>query len=102
MKELRDAIQKTRQEVMSRHVHDEKCQELQQKAQAAGKKDWESACRDKDLIVVIKPNDEASYGLTIAALDEMAINSVKAYAVIDITPDENKLLKATEQKNGLN
>ncbi len=96
MAELREAIVAKRQDVMSRHQHEDACKEIQAKAQAKGKKDWQNACRDKDFVVVIKPNKEASYGLTIAALDEMAINDVKAYAVIDITEDENKLLKATE------
>ncbi len=96
MAELREAIVAKRQEVIRNHQHDDKCPEIQAKAQAKGKKDYQNACRDKDFVVVIKPNKEASYGLTIATLDEMAINDVKAYAVIDITEDENKLLKATE------
>ena len=79
-------------------MHEEACQEIQEKAKAKGKDDWQNACRDKDFVVVIKPNEEASYGTTIAVLDEMAINDVKAFAVIDITPDENMLLKATEQQ----
>ena len=96
--EIREEIVKKRQEVISRHVHEEACQEIQEKAKAKGKDDWQNACRDKDFVVVIKPNEEASYGTTIAVLDEMAINDVKAFAVIDITPDENMLLKATEQQ----
>jgi hypothetical protein len=32
-------------------------------------------------------------------LDEMAINDVKAFAVIDITPQENSLVQKMEQDN---
>ena len=96
--ELREEIVKKRQEVMSRHVHEESCKEIQERAKKKNKDDWQNACRDKDFVVVIKPNEEANYGTTIAALDEMAINDVKAFAVIDITPDENMLLKATQNQ----
>lgn len=99
--ELRAEIVKKRQEVINRHIHEESCKEIQEKARAKGKDDWQNACRDKDFVVVIKPNNEADYGTTIAALDEMAINNVKAFAVIDITPEENMAVKATEQQNGL-
>ena len=47
--------------------------------------------------MVIKPNKEATYGSTIDILDEMTINGVKAFAVIDISDQENALVKLTEQ-----
>lgn len=54
---------------------------------------------DKDFVVVIKPNSEATYKNTVDMLDEMTINQVHRFALIDITSDENNLIKATEAKN---
>ena len=56
---------------------------------------------DKDFVVVVKPNKEASYRNTVDILDEMTINNVHRFALVDITDDENKLVKATESKNGV-
>ena len=56
---------------------------------------------DKDLVVVIKPNKEATYKNTVDILDEMTINQVHRFALVDITDDENSLIKATEQRNGV-
>lgn len=56
---------------------------------------------DKDFVVVIKPNKEATYKNTVDILDEMTINGVHRFALVDITDDENKLIKATEQSNGV-
>ena len=56
--------------------------------------------KDKDFVVVIKPNQEANYGRLVDVLDEMTINDVKRYAIIDITPEENTVLKLGEQKTG--
>ncbi|ANE50936.1 ExbD/TolR family protein [Flavisolibacter tropicus] len=55
----------------------------------------------EDLVVVIKPNDEATYKNTVDILDEMAINEIKRFALVDITPNENEPLKATEARNGV-
>ena len=56
---------------------------------------------DKDFVVVIKPNKEATYKNTVDMLDEMTINDVHRFALVDITDDENKLVKATEAKNSV-
>jgi biopolymer transport protein ExbD len=55
----------------------------------------------EDLVVVIKPNEEATYKNTVDILDEMAINEIKRFALVDITPNENEPLKATEVRNGV-
>ena len=55
----------------------------------------------EDLVVVIKPNEEATYKNTVDILDEMAINEIKRFALVDITPQENEPLKATETSNGI-
>ena len=56
---------------------------------------------DKDMVVVIKPNSEATYKNTVDILDEMTINNIMRFALIDITPQENDAIKLTEQKNGI-
>ena len=54
------------------------------------------ATAEKDFFVVIKPNDESSYKNVIDVLDEMAINVVKRYALVDISEGENQLIRVTE------
>jgi biopolymer transport protein ExbD len=56
---------------------------------------------DKDFVVVIKPNKESTYKNAVDILDEMTINQVHRFALVDITEDENKLVKATEASNGI-
>jgi biopolymer transport protein ExbD len=55
----------------------------------------------EDLVVVLKPNEEATYKNTVDILDEMTINEIKRFALVDITPNENEPLKKTEQMNGI-
>jgi biopolymer transport protein ExbD len=96
--DIRPIIAEKRAEVMRRHQHEgEACEKLQQAAKKKGDPDWQKACLDKDFVVVIKPNKEATYGSTIDILDEMTINGVKSFAVIDISEQENSLVKMTEQ-----
>ena len=51
---------------------------------------------DTNLVVVIKPSDECTYKNVIDILDEMSINVVKRYAMVDITDIEDQLIKKTE------
>ncbi len=55
----------------------------------------------KDFVVVIKPSPDATYRNTVDILDEMSINEVKRYAMVDISSDEYQLVKLTEQANGI-
>lgn len=41
-----------------------------------------------ELVVMIKPTPESSYENLVSALDEMLINDVKRYTVMDLTPEE--------------
>ena len=54
----------------------------------------------KDFMVVIKADTEATYKNAIDILDEMTINDVKRYALVDISPVEVSLIKATEAASG--
>jgi len=50
----------------------------------------------QDFVVVIKPNAESTYKNAVNALDEMTINDVKRYALVDISEVENQLIARTE------
>jgi biopolymer transport protein ExbD len=54
---------------------------------------------DADFVVVLKPNPECTYRNVVDILDEMAINVVKRYALVDISDVENQLIKITEAAN---
>ena len=98
-KGIRDIIIKKKQEVKRNHIHDDKCPELIEKAR---KKDnpkdpnWETADLDRDFVVVIKPDADATYKNTVDILDEMTINQVKRFAMVKISQTEIDLIKATE------
>jgi len=51
---------------------------------------------DSTFMVIIKPNDECTYKNVVDILDEMSINVVGRYALVDIYPDEDKLVRLTE------
>lgn len=51
---------------------------------------------EKDLVVIIKPNDNSVYKNVVDMLDEMQIADIKRYAVVDIFPGEVELINATE------
>ena len=53
----------------------------------------------EDLVMIIKPSEEATYKNTVDILDEMTIAEIKRYAMVDISPDEYSLVKATEAAN---
>jgi len=90
-KEIRDIIINKRKDVISRYVRDPDCEA---KAQKEGKKI--SDCAEQDFVVIIKPNAEATFKNTVDILDEMTINGVRRYAMIDITATEEELIKRTE------
>jgi len=47
---------------------------------------------EKKFVVVIKPSGAASYKNTVDMLDEMTIDDVKKYSMVDISPPEDKLV----------
>lgn len=91
---IRDVIINKRKQVISEHQHRESCAEIWAK-----NGNNQNSCLDRDLVVVIKPNEESTYKNVVDILDEMTINVVKRYALVDISEGENALIKATEAAN---
>ncbi|HEU5052987.1 MAG TPA: biopolymer transporter ExbD [Hanamia sp.] len=54
-----------------------------------------------DLFVIIKPDKDATYKNAVNILDEMDINQIDRYAMVDPTPDEYSKIQQTEQANGI-
>jgi biopolymer transport protein ExbD len=105
-KEIRDEIIKKKKEVMARHVHDlnspeSVCKTMQERAKKNGDPDWETACLDRDFVVIIKPDKDATYKNTVDILDEMTINQVKTYAMVKIFDQEYELIQKTEENSGI-
>ena len=105
-KEIREEIIKKKKEVMDRHQHDynspdSECKRRQEKARTEnpGDPDWKDACLDRDFVVIIKPDSDATYKNTVDILDEMKINQVKTYAMVKIFPQELDLIRATEKND---
>ena len=55
----------------------------------------------KDFVVVLKPTADATYKNTVNILDEMTIDGITRYALVDVSPDEYKIVQATESANGI-
>ena len=53
------------------------------------------------MTVLIKPDTTSTYSDLVNILDEMNINDVKVYAIIDISTIEQDNIRATEQANGI-
>lgn len=91
---IREIIINKKKQVISEHQHRESCAEIWAK-----NGNNQNSCLDRDLVVVIKPNEESTYKNVVDILDEMTINVVKRYALVDISEGENALIKATEAAN---
>jgi biopolymer transport protein ExbD len=55
----------------------------------------------EDLVMIIKPTPDATYKNTVDILDEMTINEIKRYAMVDISEVEYQLVKITESAAGI-
>lgn len=58
--------------------------------------DKKSRTPEKDLVVIIKPNESANYKNVVDVLDEMTIAEIKRYAMVDIAEAETTLISVTE------
>jgi biopolymer transport protein ExbD len=98
-KDIRDVIINKKKDVIKHYVVDPKDEELKQKAKERGDPNWEKAALDRDFVVVIKADEDATYKNTVDILDEMTINNVKRFAMVKITDTEKNLIKLTESAN---
>jgi biopolymer transport protein ExbD len=78
------------------------------KMQTTGYKDLRKIILEKkrttpaeDLYIIIKPDKDATYKNAVDVLDEMTIDDIHRYSMIDPTPDEYKLIQQTEQAGGV-
>lgn len=55
----------------------------------------------KDFMVIIKPDKDATYKNTVDMLDEMTIDEVHRFALVDLTPAEYGFIQKTEAANGI-
>src|SRR6202008_2371992 len=103
-KDIRGIIIQKKKDVIAAHVHDAGCTKIQEDARVGNSKvnppilpdpNWKNACLDKDLVIVIKPDDEATYKNTIDILDEMAISAIKRYAMGALGHAAKLLIQAT-------
>ena len=53
-----------------------------------------------EMTVLIKPDTSSTYGDMVNVLDEMNINDIKVYAIIDISDVDQDFIKKTEEANG--
>jgi len=104
---IRKVIADKKKAVIAAHVHDEGCRKIQEKAKIGNVKNgitpdpnWQTACMDKDLVILIKPDDGATHKNTVDILDEMAINDVKRYVIVDLFPVEKEIIKKLNDVNG--
>jgi biopolymer transport protein ExbD len=96
-KGIRDIIINKKKSVIASYRTDVNCET---KAREKGKKDPVKECQDQDFVVIIKPDEDATYKNTVDILDEMSINLVKRYAMVKISDTEKMLIKATESSGG--
>jgi len=62
--------------------------------------DKKARTNEKDLVVVLKPSSESTYKNVVDILDEMTINVLKRYALVDISPVEEQLVKLSDAAGG--
>lgn len=55
----------------------------------------------EDLFIIIKPDKDATYKNAVDILDEMDINDIGRYAMVDPTPDEYSKIQQTEAAGGV-
>ena len=54
-----------------------------------------------DLFIIIKPDKDANYKNVVDVLDEMTIDDIKRYSMIDATPMEYNFITQTENASGV-
>lgn len=51
--------------------------------------------------ILIKPDNNSTYEDMVNILDEMSINDVRVYAIVDISPVDQEFITLTEQASGI-
>lgn len=90
-KGVRDVIINRKKQVVASHQHNSQCEEIWSRNNGDRK-----SCLDRDLVVVIKPTEEATYKNTVDMLDEMTINVVKRFAIVEVLDVEKELVARTQ------
>ena len=88
---IRKVLIDKKKAVIEAHQHDAGCEKIWAKNNGDKK-----SCLDKDLVVVIKPGELATYKNTVDILDEMTITNIKRYAMVDLFEAEKTLIDKTE------
>jgi biopolymer transport protein ExbD len=73
---------------------------IEKKKLVAGLKQSGALGPKDEATILIKPDTTSTYSDLVNMLDEMNINDVKVYAIIDISDIEQGFIKATEDANG--
>lgn len=55
----------------------------------------------EDLFIIIKPDKDATYKNAVDILDEMSINDISRYAMVDPSPQEYDMIQQTERAGGI-
>ncbi|MEO6681551.1 MAG: biopolymer transporter ExbD [Ginsengibacter sp.] len=55
----------------------------------------------EDLFIIIKPDKDATYKNAVDILDEMNINDIQKYAMVDPSPQEYDMIQQTERAAGM-
>lgn len=82
--ELRNAIIKKKNDVIAAYKPDAACE-----AEAVANKKSIEDCKQQKMMVLIKPNANANYKSIVNVIDEMTINKIARYALVD--PDKTEL-----------
>ncbi len=73
---------------------------IAKKNEVAAKKARQELTGKDETTVLIKPDSNSTYSDLVNILDEMNINDVRVYAIIDISDIEQGFIKATEEASG--
>ena len=93
-KGIRQIIIDKKKAVKAAHQHDAKCQETWTKNNGD-----KTSCLDTDLVIVIKPGVESTFKNTVDILDEMTINEIKRFAMVDLFEVEKDLIIKSDEGN---
>ena len=86
--DLRNEISRKKNEVIASYVPDAACE-----AEAVANKKPLDHCRQRKLMVLIKPGADANYKTIVDVLDEMTINKILRYAIVEPDKEEMSFLK---------